>query len=60
MNFNTLAKFALTSNLSDFELLLPESLGSKSLPAHKIILASNSDFFDKLFEKDQNIKQFKL
>lgn len=57
MNFKTLSSFALNEKLSDFKLILPESMGKKTLPVHKIILASNSDFFSKFFEENTELNE---
>lgn len=58
MNYQTLSKFALSEKLSDFRLILPESMENKSLPAHKIILSANSDFFNKFFEENGESKEY--
>lgn len=60
MNFNTLSKFALSDKLSDFKILLPDSLGSKAISGHKIIFAANSDLFSKLFDEQLDLKEYKL
>lgn len=38
-------------------------IGSKILPVHKIVLAANSDYFDKMFTggfKESNVKEITL
>lgn len=60
MNFKSLTTFALSPNLSDFEIQLPSELSSEKFPLHKIILASNSNFFLKYFEQNPESKIYKL
>ena len=60
MNFKSLTTFALSQKLSDFEIQLPPQLSSENFPMHKIILASNSNFFLKYFEENPESKIYKL
>ena len=59
MDYQRLAEFALQSKLSDFTIELPASLSNVKIPAHRIILASNSPLFYSLFESDPSVAEYK-
>lgn len=59
MDYQRLAAYALQSKLSDFTIELPASLGGVKIPAHRIILASNSQFFYSMFEAEPQISEYK-
>lgn len=60
MNFKSLSTFALSNQLSDFELILPPLMSSNKLAAHKIIFAANSPTFFTLFTTSNDTKSVEL
>lgn len=59
MDYNRLAAYALQPKLSDFTIHLPAPQSNIQIPAHRIILASNSPLFYSLLESNPSIAEYK-